>query len=139
MWESVAVWPPAVSTGNDPNISTDKHAKEDSALAVCKALREEGLGGEGKIFPLETYVREMRGHDVKPLPDQQRMTDAEYVKWAGGRCPICRSYEIEGDSIEVGNGKASQKIGCNGCGRSWLDSYRLTGYYEVTEGDHDEG
>ena len=57
MWESVVVWPPEVSTGNTENISTDQHTTEDMANSVCDALQEEGLGGEGLIFPLETYSR----------------------------------------------------------------------------------
>lgn len=60
MFESVAKWPKEVSTGNDPNLSTDKHATEEQALSVCEALEREGLGGMRQIFPLVTYVREVK-------------------------------------------------------------------------------
>ena len=60
MWESVAKWPKEVSTGNDPNISTDKHTTEEQAVAVCEALEREGLGGMGQVFPVSTYVREFK-------------------------------------------------------------------------------
>ena len=64
MWESIALWPKEVSTGNDPNVSTDKHATEAHAIAVCNTLKEEGLGGEGKIFPITTRVRELKEKDL---------------------------------------------------------------------------
>jgi hypothetical protein len=60
MWESVAKWPKKVITGNDEGLSKDKHATEEQALAVCEALKKEGLGGERQIFPLVTYVREIK-------------------------------------------------------------------------------
>ena len=64
MWESFVLWPEEVSTGNDPNVSTDKHDTAEMAISVCEAIMKEGLGGEGKIFPLDTYVR--------PVWDEQK-------------------------------------------------------------------
>ncbi len=60
MWELVAKWPEEVSTGNSDGLSKDKHVTEEQALAVCEALEREGLGGERQIFPLVTYVREIK-------------------------------------------------------------------------------
>ena len=60
MYESVAKWPKQVSTGKDPNVSTDKHATKEQALFVCEALERDGLGGMRQVFPLETYVREIK-------------------------------------------------------------------------------
>jgi|SRR6185369_3870096 len=51
---SKAWWPETVNLGNEFNSSTDKHPSFASALAVCKLLREQGFGGEGKIFPTNT-------------------------------------------------------------------------------------
>ena len=57
MWKSIVKWPcPDVNMGNTNNISTDMHATEEGALLVCRALEREGLGGMGKIFPIETKV-----------------------------------------------------------------------------------
>ena len=69
MWESVAVWPLEVSTGTTDNTSTDKHITEDQALRVCEALRREGLGGEGLIFPIDTYAREVNDSKRELLND----------------------------------------------------------------------
>ena len=56
-WLSIAVWPrPAVELGNEDNSSTDKHATKEAAQAVCRLLRKNGLGGDGKIFPIATSV-----------------------------------------------------------------------------------
>lgn len=56
MWKSIALWPDEVSTGQIPNISEDTHQTKGAAQHVCKMLRLKGLGGDGKIFPIETKV-----------------------------------------------------------------------------------
>lgn len=56
MWQSVILWPDSVSTGVVPNESTDLHRDQASAKAVCRGVEREGLGGEGKVFPLSTRV-----------------------------------------------------------------------------------
>ena len=56
MYQSNVVWPDEVSTGNIENISTDEHVTQGQALLVCETIEREGLGGERKIFPLDTYV-----------------------------------------------------------------------------------
>lgn len=38
--------------------SQDRHSTEREALSVCKMLERDGLGGEGKIFPVRTWVSE---------------------------------------------------------------------------------
>ena len=58
---SVAKWPwPKVRLGNFDNTSTDTHDTLDQALAVIRELKENGFGGNGNIFPIETYVMEER-------------------------------------------------------------------------------
>ena len=53
---SVAQWPPGtLHFSND--ISTDKHNTQEQAEVVCKMLEEDGFGGEGKIFPVQTWVQ----------------------------------------------------------------------------------
>ena len=52
---SNAQWPKGqYPFGND--ISTDWHMGRASAQAVCDALEAEGWDGEGKIFPIRTWV-----------------------------------------------------------------------------------
>jgi hypothetical protein len=55
-WKSIAWWPETVSLMSEENTSTDTHHSEEAARAVCGMLRRNGLGGDGKIFPLKTDV-----------------------------------------------------------------------------------
>lgn len=56
-WKSIAKWPyPEVRLGNTENLSEDTHDTPEMALAVARRLREEGFGGDGKIFPLKVWV-----------------------------------------------------------------------------------
>ena len=59
------------------------------------------------------------------------MTDGEYVMHGGTHCPFCDSAAIEGDSVEVDNGTATQEVVCLSCGKAWNDQYKLVGYEEV--------
>jgi len=52
---------------------------------------------------------------------------AEYIKNKGTKCPFCGSEDIEGDSFDVNEGKASQEMSCLDCEESWYDIYTLTG------------
>lgn len=54
----------------------------------------------------------------------------KYLKQHGIGCPYCGG-DIEGNSIDVDDGGASQKIHCLDCGRRWLDTYTLTGIIEL--------
>lgn len=59
MWLSVAKWPyPQVRLGNGDNSSSDEHETKEQAIAVIGALEKRGFGGNGNIFPVETYVME---------------------------------------------------------------------------------
>ena len=55
-WKSFARWPHS----DDTHMTVDKHDTKEQAEAVCKRLGEEGWGGEGKIFPIKTWVEEIR-------------------------------------------------------------------------------
>ena len=58
-WRSNALWPEsALSTSRSNNVTTDFHLTQPAALAVCRMLERDGLGGEGKIFPIKTWVEE---------------------------------------------------------------------------------
>lgn len=56
-FKSVAIWPTGV--GIHITESSDTHDTRDQAEAVCKMLRDQGFGGDGKIFPIETHVEEV--------------------------------------------------------------------------------
>ena len=57
-FKSIVLWPDCVSTGNTPNESVDYHHTRAAAKHVCRYIEENGLGGEGKIFPISTRVEE---------------------------------------------------------------------------------
>lgn len=58
---SVAVWPDTISVGNvvGKNESSDTHASEAAAQAVCNLLEKFGFGGDQKVYPLSTRVEEI--------------------------------------------------------------------------------
>lgn len=59
--QSNVQWPASVSLSRDDNVSTDTHMSVEHAATVCRALEREGLGCEGKIFPLRTWVSPVDG------------------------------------------------------------------------------
>ncbi len=66
MFKSCAKWPKEVYTNKYGNsISTDKHFSEDEAHAVCRGLMTDGFGGDGKYFPLKTWVEEISSDDIQ--------------------------------------------------------------------------
>lgn len=57
------------------------------------------------------------------------MTDREYCLADGVVCPFCRcGDQVEGESVDIDAGEATQSCHCNECGKSWIDCYKLTGY-----------
>ena len=56
-WTSNAQWPQgSVRQARAGDRTTDFHLTESAARAVCRMLERDGLGGEGKVFPLRTWV-----------------------------------------------------------------------------------
>lgn len=55
---SVVVWPDTVNVGSasSENESVDEHDSPEAAYAVCRMLKQNGFGGEGKVFPISTRV-----------------------------------------------------------------------------------
>ncbi|MGE4191827.1 MAG: hypothetical protein AB7E51_00410 [Pseudodesulfovibrio sp.] len=58
-YTSNAEWPDSVAGMCKPNISTDTHPSREHAQAVCDRLQKEGLGGEGEVYPIRTWVEEI--------------------------------------------------------------------------------
>jgi formate dehydrogenase maturation protein FdhE len=70
-----------------------------------------------------------------PISQQQqaaiegRLKSKEYVEvHQGGICPFCRGTEYEGDSFDLEDGTAIQRLHCNECDSTWYDVYTLTRY-----------
>ncbi len=59
-----------------------------------------------------------------------------YLEHRGVRCPFCHSQDIEGASVKIDAGSASQDITClnKSCGRYWTDIYRLVDIEECESG-----
>ena len=71
---------------------------------------------------------------MKPL------TDHEYVKTSGQKCPNCLNDDIEADRIDSDtldptNTAISVTVNCNHCGASWDDLYRLEGHQDLKDED----
>ena len=64
-WTSCAQWPKGSIVQRRSNDQTfDFHLTEAAARAVCRMLERDGLGGEGKIFPLRTWVEHTSNKEV---------------------------------------------------------------------------
>lgn len=74
-WKSCAQWPLDVYKGMyGDGISTDTHINKEAARAVCSALEAEGFGGEGKHFPIKTWIApawECQAGIIKHLKEQE--------------------------------------------------------------------
>lgn len=58
LFTSNAEWPAGTIAGGC-DISTDNHDTEAQAQGVCRGLMEKGFGGEGRIFPVRTWVEDL--------------------------------------------------------------------------------
>jgi len=68
------------------------------------------------------------------------MTDREYVRQSGRKCPACRSIAIDGTCrIDIDGNGASQKVVCADCDASWIDLYSLIGYVDLELKENDNG
>lgn len=58
-----------------------------------------------------------------------KLTQGEYVKADGSKCPFCGSPHI---TAEYFDGEAqSQEVHCNECDNRWYDIYQLQGYQTI--------
>ena len=65
------------------------------------------------------------------------MSDEEYKRHDGSRCPFCESDDIEGGAMDAGGRDAGQEVSCTACGAVWWDIYKLYGY-DVRHGPNEE-
>ena len=106
-------------------MSISERAGDYTQNLVNDALRDVGF-----------YKEEDEDDDTEnaSAAGQSVATEAEYVAKHGCVCPCCGSTSIEGDSVEIDRGSASQKVSCD-CGADWIDQYSLTGYSSLSVGD----
>ena len=59
----------------------------------------------------------------------------KYLASGGGNCPVCGKHNLEGESVDIDGGSATQEMYCTDCESSWTDMYTLTGYADLKIGD----
>jgi hypothetical protein len=109
---------------------------DDSCEVECIAA------GESLALPEIYQAIEEAGDDLPPLYRAHLEAEGEvdervdqYLRSSGVCCPVCGSDDIEGGSVEINEGVATQYIRCraDGCGATWTDIYRLVNV-EIEEG-----
>ena len=58
-WKSCAEWPKGTCDFSF-NVTTDTHDTKEQADCVCRMLRNNGFGGEDEIYPIKTWVEELK-------------------------------------------------------------------------------
>jgi hypothetical protein len=48
-----------------------------------------------------------------------------YLRRGGVGCLFCGSPGVEGESVDIGQGGATQRVSCAACGGSWTDCYKM--------------
>lgn len=61
------------------------------------------------------------------------LTNDEYLRTSGNKCPSCGSSDISAQAIEAEGTEAWSSVQCNTCSSNWHDVYTLTGYIELEE------
>ena len=62
------------------------------------------------------------------MQKKKLMTQKEYLKNSGLKCPKCSSDDITSDHIDVDGMSGYASINCYSCDFSWKDIWTLTGY-----------
>lgn len=68
-------------------------------------------------------------------PSQGPMTEAQYVRYGGNRCPFCGSSELEAGDVEADGAEAWDRTDCMSCCSSWSSAFKLSGYFNARKGD----
>jgi len=55
-----------------------------------------------------------------------------YVENNGMVCLYCGSDDLSGSEINYGNAELTQEVACFGCGRQWIEIYKLVSVKEVS-------
>lgn len=66
---------------------------------------------------------------VRPIGAGTRPVD--HAARGGTCCPFCGWDQIEGESVDTGDGQATQEMTCQQCSGEWTDVYELTGFSVV--------
>lgn len=64
------------------------------------------------------------------------MPQSQFVQCGGGRCPVCRSKEINSDAPQADGSDAWDETTCEDCRSSWNTDYIITGYSNLQHGSN---
>lgn len=64
----------------------------------------------------------------RPISDEEYL-DGERLP---NLCPFCRSFEVDGEGVDIQGRRAVQQVMCLECEAVWLDIYDLAGYDVVS-------
>ena len=64
--------------------------------------------------------------DCNPEPFTDKQVE-EYLNSGEGKCPLCKSDDIESSLLEVDGSTAWQDVFCHDCRAEWTDIYELKG------------
>lgn len=60
-WKSIAEWPEGTTSDSYGRCrSEDTHDTRNQALGVCVLLNKWGFGGDGRTFPVKTWIEEVK-------------------------------------------------------------------------------
>jgi hypothetical protein len=94
---SHAQWPEGVIRQKRANDHTiDVHATEEACRAVCRMLERDGLGGEGKIFPLKTWIEDTL--DPEDTKKGECTMQCEKCGWLKEQCVCDEETDATSDS-----------------------------------------
>jgi hypothetical protein len=65
-WKSCAEWDKSIPGFHTCGVTEDEHETKEQAEAVCRMLKREGLGGEGRFYPIRTWVEEIMPVSASP-------------------------------------------------------------------------
>lgn len=101
-------------------------------------IRDWHIGGRDNVVVdmVKGVIEEYKKNAKKPVKKEVKktakaMSELEYVKKGGCRCPFCGSEDIVGQSVEIDAGGAIQECSCAECDKEWYDHYKLSGYEEI--------
>jgi hypothetical protein len=109
---------------------------ENAPVAMAaEALKAAGMPASDAASKPQTDSKSKDGTSAWS-PMSGAMTDAQYLALKGHRCPSCGGEDIRGGRMEVDGQTSWQKIECEDCNATWVDTYGLKGYCEL-EGELD--
>jgi hypothetical protein len=118
-----------------PTMTAEDLARLADGHMEQQAIQQAPGPGQHDLYH-PTYRDMGPGSASADVPDEPMTQDA-YRKAGGNCCPVCHDWDIEGGSIEIESGTASQRCRCHACEAGWTDFYRLAAYARTGETGED--